>query len=91
MRNHDGRGRTKQAECVGGAAVGRSGGLLLVDDLAAESWGPWDKREDDNTTVFMADAHDAPCLVRDPTASRLPMVLSPSSVRTHPGPAAMAS
>jgi len=76
---------------VGGAAVGRSVGLLLVDDLAAESWGPWDKREDDNTTVFMADAHDAPCLVRDPTASRLPMVLSSSSVRTHPGPAAMAS
>ena len=54
---------------MGGAAVGRSVGLLLVDDLAAESWGPWDKREDDNTTVFMADAHDAPCLVRDPTAS----------------------
>ena len=67
MRNHDGRERTGQAECVGGAAVGRSVGLLLVDDLAAESWGPWDKKEDDNTTVFMADAHDAPCLVRDPT------------------------
>ena len=37
-------------------------GLLLVDDLAAKIWGPWDRKEDDNTTVFKADDKDPPCV-----------------------------
>lgn len=62
MRNHDRRDSTGQAECVGGDRVGRSVGLLLVDDLAAKVWGPWDHKEDENTTVFKADAKDPPCM-----------------------------
>eukprot|EP01052_Picozoa_sp_SAG31_P001861 SAG31_NODE_62_length_28678_cov_21.548270_32_plen_233_part_00 len=58
MRNHD----PGQRQCVGGAPSERSIGLLLVDDLAAQTWGPWDQKEDRNTTIFKVDALDAGCL-----------------------------
>lgn len=58
MRNHD-RGPRR---CIGGAPSARSIGLLLVDDLAAPNWGPWDHQEDRNTTIFKVDASDADCL-----------------------------
>ena len=61
MRNHDGRSSTGQSKCIGGDRVGRSVGLLLVDDLAAKVWGPWDRKEG-NTTIFKADAQDPPCM-----------------------------